>query len=341
MQVVLFRVLYAYTHVKDNLGYTQGMSDVAWLLLHALQDEVATYSVFKSVILDKKRKLGELFKNASSIMLIIETQNKILGEYPKISKHLASVGFISEENDIMPHCMYAMEWYLVLWSRILPFELSVFIFDVFITYGYYKTVYAAAFSLFELLSNKLKKLNDIMAVMQVLKKPIDELEGVTPKHFLKTMKKWYKTLLKTSTISDLTNEGTDGKENSSETVQNSMEASETSSESEASKHEQDSNIESSPNNEIQNAEPNSISDHEQQATSTTLMHQSIETTTVNKQSPTSLENSPEQTSKNSDHQSASHHRKKSQKGKHNHSKKTSQMPSSETGQEQSKILKTD
>lgn len=121
-QSELFNILIAFSNYMPHIGYCQGMSNFAGILLMYFPEEEA-FEMLVNII--KKNKLETLFdKNLSKIKVIQEVQIDILEKTcPEILDHL-----ISNNIDIS---VYAISWYLTLFTR-FDIELVLRIWDLFL-----------------------------------------------------------------------------------------------------------------------------------------------------------------------------------------------------------------
>jgi len=81
---------------------------------------------------------------------------------------------------IQPH---AMEWFMTLFIRILPFEFVVRIFDILLVRGFY-VVFRFAMALFQILKPAILKCDNYPELMQMLKSPIKYLSKISPDQFI-------------------------------------------------------------------------------------------------------------------------------------------------------------
>jgi len=173
-QIRLFNVLRAYTVFYPDLGYCQGMSSVAALLLMYL-DEEESFWAFAHIMASEKHCLGEVYPPKdpkrqpdflSECFYVIE--HLMLTHLPKLAKHFQKVGFFT--------ALFATKWFLMLFLDCLPFEISIMLWDIFFCEGH-KIIFNATLGLLKLFESDLLKMNDIGQIKLFLQglenKPID------------------------------------------------------------------------------------------------------------------------------------------------------------------------
>ncbi|EAY09744.1 TBC domain containing protein [Trichomonas vaginalis G3] len=125
----LRRVLYAYSNKDPELGYTQGMSAIAGLLLLYL-DESTAYDCFETLMLDERYGLRHYFiQEFPRLKLLNKVWEEIMKErYPKVWKTFTKVNLES--------LYYTPSWFLTLFfnQKIAPI-LKFRIFDRFCEFG--------------------------------------------------------------------------------------------------------------------------------------------------------------------------------------------------------------
>ena len=105
---------------------------------------------------------------------------------PDLDKHFQAIGLIPEIS-----INYAMEWYMVLWTRVLPVEISLRVFDIILCEGYFPAAIDISITILKCLKSillfisfeaiqhifffkeHLLTIGDCNEAMQTLKKPIE------------------------------------------------------------------------------------------------------------------------------------------------------------------------
>ena len=206
-QVKMFNVMRAYSLYDPVLGYTQGMSDIAGFLLMYMLEEEAFWA-FTQLMFDPAWHMQTFFTDGfPQLELFSYVQNRLLEKFfPDILRHMRKVEF--DPYAIQPH---AMEWYMDLFIRILPFEYVIRIMDVLMARGI-NAIFMFAMAIFKILHDRLLKIDSFPYMMRDLKNPYsafprknpdDKISTITPDDFVKIALK-YK--VKAKQISDIMEE---------------------------------------------------------------------------------------------------------------------------------------
>lgn len=193
-QVKMFNVMRAYSLYDPVVGYTQGMSDIAGFFLMYMQEEEAFWA-FTQLMFDPAWHMQQFFTDGfPQLELFSYIQNKFLEKFfPEIVKHMNKVEF--DPYTIQPH---AMEWYMDLFIRILPFEYVIRIMDVLMARGI-NAIFKFAMAIFKILHDQLMKTDSFPYLMRDLKNPYplfprknpsDKDSIVTPDEFVKIAMKF-------------------------------------------------------------------------------------------------------------------------------------------------------
>ncbi|XP_015246276.1 PREDICTED: USP6 N-terminal-like protein [Cyprinodon variegatus] len=164
-QAKLFRVLIAYAKYNPQVGYSQGMSYIAAVLLMQLGEEEAFWAL--AALLDKPRYLGELFDLS---LTKVQHQVKVFDQFLKhrkaqLSKHLDSAGVLSVH--------FVMPWFLTLFTSLPCWDSVLAVWDLIILQGL-PAVFRTALSIIELLESRLMELKDEGAILPLLLRvPVD------------------------------------------------------------------------------------------------------------------------------------------------------------------------
>ncbi|XP_022601930.1 TBC1 domain family member 8B-like [Seriola dumerili] len=164
-QAKLFRVLIAYAKYNPQVGYSQGMSYIAAVLLMQLGEEEAFWAL--TALLDKPRYLAELFDLS---LTKVQHQVKVFDQFlkhrkPKLSQHMESVGVLSVH--------FVMPWFLTLFTSLPCWDSVLAVWDHIFLHGL-SAVFRIALTIIELLEPRLMELNDEGAVLPLLLRvPVD------------------------------------------------------------------------------------------------------------------------------------------------------------------------
>ncbi|GAA6097880.1 uncharacterized protein si:ch211-266k8.4, partial [Tachysurus ichikawai] len=123
-QAKLFRVLTAYARYNPQIGYSQGMSYIAAVLLMLLAEEEAFWALV--VLLEKPKYLSELFD--SSLKKIqhhaLVFQQLLKHRKPQVFQHLEKLGVSSVH--------FIMQWFLTLFTSLPCWDSVLAIWDLFL-----------------------------------------------------------------------------------------------------------------------------------------------------------------------------------------------------------------
>ncbi|XP_035520322.1 uncharacterized protein si:ch211-266k8.4 [Morone saxatilis] len=164
-QAKLFRVLIAYAKYSPQVGYSQGMSYIAAVLLMQLGEEEAFWAL--TALLGKPKYLTELFDLSLNK---VQHQVKVFDQFlkhrkPQLSQHMESVGVLS--------VYFVMPWFLTLFSSLPCWDSVLAVWDLIILHGL-SAVFRTALTIIELLEPRLLDLHDEGAVLPLLLRvPVD------------------------------------------------------------------------------------------------------------------------------------------------------------------------
>lgn len=164
----LAQVLEAYVCYRPDVGYVQGMSYIAAVLLLNL-DEYHAFTCFANLLnnpcfmsfysmnMDELQKYMTAMEHATSVFI------------PKVSKHLKELGINPE--------IYMMDWVLTIFSKALPLDLAVRVWDVVFLEGEL-FVFQTALGVIKLFSDVLEgaTFDECMSLLTHLPAGIDEEE---------------------------------------------------------------------------------------------------------------------------------------------------------------------
>ncbi|VBB32692.1 unnamed protein product [Acanthocheilonema viteae] len=126
-QQSLFNVLAAYAMYNTEVGYCQGMSQIAALFLMYMDEEDAFWCLH-ALLVDKKHSMHGFFVPGFPKLVRFQTHyEKILQKYlPRLKKHLDKAG-------IPP--IYVTKWWFGCFLDRVPFPLALRLWDVFLLEG--------------------------------------------------------------------------------------------------------------------------------------------------------------------------------------------------------------
>jgi hypothetical protein len=129
-QQALFNVLAAYSVYNTDVGYCQGMSGIAALLLMYMNEEDAFWAL-SELLTDRKHAMHGLFIPGFPKLL------RLQAHHDKIFKKLIPKMFKHFENQCVFNSLYTLKWFMQVFLDRLPFSLVLRIYDIFILEGDY------------------------------------------------------------------------------------------------------------------------------------------------------------------------------------------------------------
>eukprot|EP00727_Mastigamoeba_balamuthi_P013560 m51a1_g8827 hypothetical protein (1165) ;mRNA; f:372055-385135 len=128
-QVALFHVLKAYSLFDAEVGYCQGMSDVAAFLLMYMSEEEAFW-VFVQLLNEHEYSMRGLFLPGFPLLhQAFHCHTQLLRrELPRLAEHF--------ERQNIRSVFYATRWFMTGFIGVLPIELATRLWDVFLLEGY-------------------------------------------------------------------------------------------------------------------------------------------------------------------------------------------------------------
>ncbi|KAJ8002778.1 hypothetical protein DPEC_G00162490 [Dallia pectoralis] len=164
-QAKLFRVLIAYAKYNPEIGYSQGMSYIAAVLLMNLSEEEAFWALV--VLLEKPKYLSELFDLSGKK---IQHQAMVFHQFlkhrlPLVSKHIEDVG-LSSIHFVIP-------WFLTLFTSLACWDSVLAIWDLIMLHGF-SAVFRTSLTIIQVLESRLLGLTDEAAILPLLLRvPVD------------------------------------------------------------------------------------------------------------------------------------------------------------------------
>lgn len=156
----LFHVLSAYSHYNKEIGYVQGMSFIAALLLIYMDEENAFYCLHSIM---KKYELEGFYLEGFPML-----RKKFYVLLNLMKRFVPKVYQLLYENRVSP-TLYASEWFITLFTRLLDFNVLVRIFDVFLLEGF-KVIFRFTIAVMKIKQDEIIKTNgDLSSVMNVMK----------------------------------------------------------------------------------------------------------------------------------------------------------------------------
>ncbi|XP_022702172.1 USP6 N-terminal-like protein isoform X2 [Varroa jacobsoni] len=127
-QQELFHVLAAYSMYNQEVGYCQGMSQIAALLLMYMGEEEAFWAISQLMAADKFAMHGFFIQGFPKLARFTAHHDRILAKkLPKLKKHL-------DKHDI-GSSMYTLKWFFQCFLDRVPFTLTLRLWDVYLLEG--------------------------------------------------------------------------------------------------------------------------------------------------------------------------------------------------------------
>ncbi|KAK7108253.1 USP6 N-terminal-like protein [Littorina saxatilis] len=127
-QQALFHVLAAYSVYNTEVGYCQGMSEIAALLLMYLNEEDAFWGLSQLFINEKHTMHGFFIPGFPKLMRFQEHHDNVLKKYvPKVRRHF-------ERNELYAS-FYTIKWFLQCFLDRTPFHLTLRLWDIYMLEG--------------------------------------------------------------------------------------------------------------------------------------------------------------------------------------------------------------
>ncbi|XP_058060214.1 mucin-12-like [Anopheles bellator] len=187
-QKSLFNVLVAYSMYNSEVGYCQGMSGLAGVLLMYMEEEEAFWAL--SVLLaDKKFAMHGLFiEGFPKLTRFLAHHDKIITKFiPKLKKHFDQYNLDS--------ILYSLKWFFVVFIERIPFSLCLRVWDVYLLDGE-KVVTAMAYNILRLHKNRILKLKDMDLILQYIQTKLYEDFGYDDDIVLKNLEQCMEELRK-------------------------------------------------------------------------------------------------------------------------------------------------
>nr|XP_022915710.1 USP6 N-terminal-like protein isoform X1 [Onthophagus taurus] len=159
-QQSLFNVLTAYAMYNSEVGYCQGMSGVAAVLLMYMDEEDAFWALH-ILLSESKYAMHGLYKEGfPKLNRFLEHHDRILTKFmPKLKNHLDKHG--------LDAILYSLKWYFVCFVERVPFNLCLRIWDIYLLDGE-RVITAMAYTILKMHKRSLMKLKDMDSITQFI-----------------------------------------------------------------------------------------------------------------------------------------------------------------------------
>ncbi|XP_055549800.1 uncharacterized protein LOC129732700 isoform X2 [Wyeomyia smithii] len=159
-QKSLYNVLVAYSMYNSEVGYCQGMSGLAGVLLMYMDEEEAFWAL--SILLSNKKYAmhGLFIEGFPKLTRFLAHHDKIIAKFiPKLKKHFDQYNLDS--------ILYSLKWFFVVFIERIPFSLCLRVWDIYLLDGE-KVVTAMAYTILRLHKSKILKLKDMDLIVQYI-----------------------------------------------------------------------------------------------------------------------------------------------------------------------------
>ncbi|XP_032526999.1 USP6 N-terminal-like protein isoform X2 [Danaus plexippus] len=159
-QCSLFNVLCAYSMYNSEVGYCQGMSGLAGVLLMYMDEEDAFWAL-AILLSDKKYAMHGLYvEGFPKLTRFLEHHDKILTKFmPKLKQHFDKFG--------LDAILYSLKWFFVCFVERVPFSLCLRVWDIYLLDGE-RVITAMAYTILKLHKKAIMKLNDMDLIVNYI-----------------------------------------------------------------------------------------------------------------------------------------------------------------------------
>uniref|UniRef100_A0A182P766 Rab-GAP TBC domain-containing protein n=1 Tax=Anopheles epiroticus TaxID=199890 RepID=A0A182P766_9DIPT len=188
MQKSLFNVLVAYSMYNSEVGYCQGMSGLAGVLLMYMKEEEAFWAL--SILLaDAKFAMHGLFiEGFPKLTRFLAHHDKIITKFiPKLKKHFDQCNLDS--------ILYSLKWFFVVFIERIPFSLCLRVWDIYLLDGE-KVVTAMAYNILRMHKQYILKLRDMDQIVQYIQTRLCEDFGYDDDTVIKNLEQCMEELRK-------------------------------------------------------------------------------------------------------------------------------------------------
>lgn len=159
-QCSLFNVLCAYGMYNSEVGYCQGMSGLAGVLLIYMDEEDAFWALVV-LLSDKKYAMHGLYiEGFPKLTRYLEHHDRILKKFmPKLKHHFDKYG--------LDAILYSLKWFFVCFVERVPFSLCLRVWDIYLLDGE-RVITAMAYTILKLHKKAIMKLNDMDLIVNYI-----------------------------------------------------------------------------------------------------------------------------------------------------------------------------
>ncbi|XP_045109450.1 TBC domain-containing protein C215.01-like isoform X2 [Portunus trituberculatus] len=186
-QQQLFHVLVAYSMYNQEVGYCQGMSQIAALLLMYLNEEDAFWALSGLMSSPKYAMHGFFIPGFPKLLRYQQHHDKILEKFlPKLKKHL--------ERNCIDSGLYTLKWFFQCFLDRVPFPLTLRLWDIFLLEGEHLLL-AFAYTVLKLHRRQIARL-DMDQILDYLQKKLEKNFGYEDDYVIESLEKAMEELKK-------------------------------------------------------------------------------------------------------------------------------------------------
>uniref|UniRef100_A0A182QH21 Rab-GAP TBC domain-containing protein n=1 Tax=Anopheles farauti TaxID=69004 RepID=A0A182QH21_9DIPT len=178
-QQSLFRVLAAYSMYNTEIGYCQGMSTVAAVLLMYFDEEDTFWALDVLMTNARYAMHGLYIVGFPKLMRFLEHHDKILTKcLPKLKKHL-------DKHDVHS-VLYSLKWFFVIFIERIPFSLCLRVWDIYMMFGE-RVLTAMAYTILKIHKSAILRMKDMDEVTDFLQTRLHKKFGYEDDHVIKVL----------------------------------------------------------------------------------------------------------------------------------------------------------
>lgn len=183
----LFHILVAYSMYNQEVGYCQGMSQIAALLLMYLNEEDAFWALSALMSSPKYAMHGFFIPGFPKLLRYQQHHDKILEKFlPKLKKHL--------ERNCIDSGLYTLKWFFQCFLDRVPFTLTLRLWDIFLLEGE-RLLVAFAYCILKLHRRQITRL-DMDQILDYLQKKLEKNFGYEDDYVIESLEKAMEELKK-------------------------------------------------------------------------------------------------------------------------------------------------
>ncbi|XP_043561574.1 TBC1 domain family member 10A isoform X1 [Chiloscyllium plagiosum] len=164
-QAKLFRILSAYAKYNPQIGYCQGMSYIAAMLLMNMQEEDAFWALV--VLLEKPKYLAGFYEHS------LDTIQRHAKIFQQLLKHRMPCLWQHMENLEVAPLLFITTWFLTLFTSLPCWDSVLAIWDLIILDGI-NVIFSTGLCILQLLEPRLLAMSDVSVLLPTLLRiPVD------------------------------------------------------------------------------------------------------------------------------------------------------------------------